>query len=1055
MLYRFLFFCLLWVAPSFVDAQSYYFRHYQVENGLSNNAVICSLQDKKGFLWFGTKDGLNRFDGYSFKIFRNDPAKKESIGNNFIHCLLEDEKERLWIGTENGLYRYDAVTENFYKLPFNEIGIVRDIQIDQEQNLWFISNFVLYQYHIPSGKLTSFATAGYQETTSVCITRNNAIWVATSGGSMKELDKKANQFVSHYSFPITAGALWIEKIYAASDDTILLATNKGVKLFSCKTFTSSNLITHNSDGTEVFARNFLQGSDDECWIATETGVHIYNFKTKKHTTLSKKYNDPYSISDNAVYNICRDKEGGLWIGTYFGGVNYLANHKITFRKYFPLTAQNSLSGNVVREIHEDKLGRLWIGTEDGGLNKMDKATGKFTCFRPTGKASDISYTNIHGLLLHNDELWIGTFEHGLDVMNIYTEKITRRYTKGNSYYDLKSNFIYCLYETANNDVLIGTTNGAYRYLPQKNAFEPLQGLPYGGWYSALFTDDNNNLWAGTYGNGLHYYNPKEKKLRTFRYETNNNNSISSDRINYIFEDANKNIWLATENGLCKYLPAKNSFKRYSTANGFPANFMLSILEDAHHNLWISTTKGLAMFNPQSEKIDVYTKENGLLNDQFNFNSAFKDKEGHMYFGTVKGFISFDPEENSAADFHPKIYFTDFQINNQPLVIGSENSPLHHSITFTNEIELNHNQSTFSIDFSALSYTSPEMFGYMYKMNGLPNDWTYLKSNRKVFFTELSPGSYTFLVKEASDKKENNIPLTSLHIIIHPPWWLSITAKLLYLLALCLIAYFLIREYHRRIKEKNNRKLEQLEVQKNKELYEAKMDFFTNITHEIKTPLTLIKGPLEKVLRKSSDSPADIKKSLAIMERNTERLVNLTNQILDFRQAEMKGFSMSFAEVNLSELLKDALTSFKLLAQENKISFHNNRIPKNMMAFIDSDAFEKILNNLLSNAIKYASTKVFFEILPIDTTADTLTIEIKNDGYLIPYEQKEKIFEPFFRLKGSEKAKGSGIGLALARSLAELHKGKLELKQPENDMNVFAITIPLHQNNKILNTNNVS
>lgn len=470
MLYRFLLFCLLWIVPSFTDAQSYYFRHYQVENGLSNNAVICSLQDKKGFLWFGTKDGLNRFDGYSFKIFRNDPAKKESIGNNFIHCLLEDEKERLWVGTENGLYRYDAVTENFYKLPFNEIGIVRDIQIDQEQNLWFISNFILYQYHIPSGKLTSFATAGYQETTSVCITKNNTIWVATSGGSMKELDKKNNQFVSHYSFPATAGALWIEKIYATSGDDILLAANKGVKLFSSKTFTSTNLITHNSDGTEIFARNFLQTSDEECWIATETGVHIYNFKTKKQTNLSKKYNDPYSISDNAVYNICRDKEGGLWIGTYFGGVNYFANHKITFRKYFPLTAQNSLSGNVVREIHEDKLGKLWIGTEDGGLNKMDKATGKFTCFRPTGKTSDISYTNIHGLLLHNDELWIGTFEHGLDVMNIYTEKIVRRYTKGNKPNDLKSNFIYCLHQTANNDILIGTTNGAYRYLSQKKCF---------------------------------------------------------------------------------------------------------------------------------------------------------------------------------------------------------------------------------------------------------------------------------------------------------------------------------------------------------------------------------------------------------------------------------------------------------------------------------------------------------------------------------------------------------------------------------------------------------
>ena len=1046
MVYRFLFYCLLIIAPLNSLGQSYYFRHYQVENGLSNNAVICSLQDKKGFLWFGTKDGLNRFDGYTFKIFRNNPVDQESIGNNFIHCLFEDSNERLWIGTENGLYRYDPIVEKFYKLPFNEIGIVRDIQMDKDNNLWFISNFILYSYNILSNKLTTHSSAGFQEITSICITSDKNIWISTSNGLIKQFDKKNNRFlVRGISQKPTSPSLWIEKIYATSTNEILIATNKGVKLFFCRNFSCKNLITQNNDRTEIFARNFLQTNNNEYWIATENGIFIYNTKNNKQINLLKKYNNPYSISDNAVYNICKDKEGGIWIGTYFGGINYLANYSINFRKYFPVTNENSISGNVVREIHEDKYGRLWIGTEDGGLNVMNKSTNKFTCFRPTGKSTDIAYTNIHGLLINNDEIWIGTFEHGLDVMNINTGKVIRRYKKGNGNGDLKSNFIYCLHKTIDNEILVGTTNGAFHYLKQKNIFEPLKGLPTGGWFSSLYTDDKNNIWAGTYGIGLYFYSNKEKILKTFRYNAADLNSISSDRINYIFQDVNKIIWIATENGLCKYQSTKNNFKRYGTSNGFPSNFILSILQDDHKNLWISTTKGLAKFNPLSEEVEVYTKEKGLLNDQFNFNSAYKDKEGTLYFGTVKGFISFNPTENKLPGYNPTIYFTDFQINNSPLVIGAKRSPLKQSITFTKEIALKYNQSTFSIDFSALSFTAPEMFGYMYKMEGLPNEWTYLKSNRKVFFTELKPGSYTFLVKEASNS--SNTSVTSLHIIIYPPWWLSIIAKFIYTLLIVLIAYFLIKEYHRRTKEKHDRRLEQIEIQKSKELYEAKMNFFTNITHEIKTPLTLIRGPLDRILKKAEDVPADIKRTLAIMDRNTERLLSLTNQILDFRQAETKGFTINSREVNLSNLLKESLANFKLLAQQNKIAFYNNKIPKDLMAFIDPDAFEKILNNLLSNAIKYASSKIFFELKPVDILNGTITIEIKNDGYIIPYEHKDKIFEPFFRSKGSEKAKGSGIGLALAKSLTELHKGKLELIYEENNLNTFSFTIPLRQNNE--------
>jgi signal transduction histidine kinase len=333
-----------------------------------------------------------------------------------------------------------------------------------------------------------------------------------------------------------------------------------------------------------------------------------------------------------------------------------------------------------------------------------------------------------------------------------------------------------------------------------------------------------------------------------------------------------------------------------------------------------------------------------------------------------------------------------------------------------------------------------MSEYAYMLEGLDKDWTYLKTNRKVYFTDLTAGSYTFKVKAASANGSWEGPESTLIIEILPPWWASNLAWLIYTaLALLIIAYF-VRNYHHRIREKNERKIEQLEIAKEKELYEAKMEFFTNVAHEIKTPLTLIKGPLEKVMKKAHDVPG-INESLHIMEKNTSRLLALTNQLLDFRQTEIKGFSLNFVKSNISELIEDAYLSFKPLAEQKDLSFTLSPLPIRLYASIDIEAFNKILTNLFSNAIKYAERKVEIILLPVKETDKTFTLRVKNDGYIIPNEMKEKIFEPFFRLKETEKQKGTGIGLALSRSLVQLQNGKLEV-ETENNMNVFFTTLPL-------------
>jgi ligand-binding sensor domain-containing protein/signal transduction histidine kinase len=1031
---------------NFLYGQSYYFRHYQVESGLSNNATICSLQDKKGFLWFGTKDGLDRFDGYSFKVFRNSTDDTGSIGSNFIHCLYEDPKGIVWVGTENGLYQYAAGTESFSLLKGTANGPIRDIRMDGSGNLWFIRGFTLSKYNAEKKELESYEINTHFEATSLCTTPDGTVWVSTQVGLLEKYNPVNNSFSSYDVFYHSEPTVskWVERVYATTQGKILVGTsNQGAKLFDIKTNTYQDILTYNANKTEIFVRNFVQTADDECWIATESGIFIYNLNNGHVINLQKKYNDPFSISDNAVYCFVKDKEGSIWAGTYFGGVNYYPKQHTAFKKYFPRLDENSLSGNVVREIHQDHNGNLWIGTEDAGLNKFDTATKLFTHFEPAGDKKSIASTNIHGLLVNGDELWIGTFENGLDVLNIKTGKVERHYSKGLDEHSLKSNFIYCIAQMRSGEIMLGTTQGAYVFNRKQNNFNLLPGMPANNWYTGILQDDNDIIWASTYGNGVNYFNKKTGTGRNFRYDVTNKKSLCSDRVNSLFEDSKKNLWFATEGGLCRLNRKSNDFKRYTTQDGFPSNFILSILEDANNNLWLSTSKGLVCFNPVTGKTIIYSRVNGILSDQFNFNSAYKDQDGKMYFGSVKGLVSFHPAEFTKDTFVPPVYITGFQIFNKEQPIAKNGSPLKQSILNTDKIILNYKQSTFSIDFAWLSYTAPEMSEYAYQMEGLDKDWIYLKTNRKVYFTELSPGTYIFKVKAANSGGVWNKKETILTIQILSPWWTSSLAYFFYLVAVILIVLYLIHNYHRKVEEKNKRKIEALERTKEKEIFQAKMEFFTNIAHEIKTPLTLIKGPLEKVIRNTSDV-LSIKDSLKIMERNTNRLIDLSNQLLDLRQTEIQGFSLNCVKANISELLEDTWLNFKPLAEQKNLSFHLNIPPTPLMAFVDIEAFNKILTNLFSNAVKYAASKVDVYLLPFEKEDAFFTIEIKNDGYLIPYEMKEKIFEPFFRLKETEKQKGTGIGLALSRSLVQLHKGVLDIKPPENSLNVFYLTMPVNQ-----------
>ncbi len=1011
--------------------QPYYFRHYQVENGLSHNTVFCTTQDKNGFIWFGTKDGLNRFDGYRFKTFDVIKDERGSLKRDLILSLATDSKGTVWVGTQSGLFYFDAIRERF--IPFLDIKQgINDIFFNSKGELWFIANFSVNCYNFVTRKFIVFPPKKFFQASSLCETSDGTMWFSTRAGYLQRFDALTGKFEGYNVFQHSppAESKVIQKIVFNSKGTILIGTsNQGIKEFHLDRLDYTDIVTYNPDKTTIYVHDILQVSSQETWFATESGIFIRNNSSGKFLHLKKRSLDPYSLSDNAIYTLYKDREGGIWAGTFFGGVNYYPKQYAIFQKYFPDYSKNSINGHAVREICEDRYGNIWIGTEDAGLNKLNPKTGLVSHFEPTGKPGSISYYNIHGLLVINDEVWIGTFEHGLNILDIKTGTVKKRYVARDDTNSLKNNFIVSLIQSSNGNVYLGTAMGIYQYNRRNDNFLYLKDIADGAFIACMLEDSAGNIWVATHNRGLFYFNPLTGAKRQFKNEPGNVRSLANNSINSLYEDTHRNLWIATEGGgLCRLEKTRREFTSYSTKEGLPSNFIFKVIEDGKNTLWITTSKGLVNMDYFKGKLKVYTKGNGLLNDQFNYNSGYKDKQGNLYFGSVQGLIKFNPEEFHHEQYLSPVYITGLQVQNKEIEIAPDSSILSRSIIYTSKILLPYNQSSFSIDFAALRFTSPETTEYSYIMTGVDREWTFLKSNRKVYYTNLEPGTYTFKVKAGSNGTWNQ-NTKELIFTISPPFWATTWAYLFYILITLTGIYYIIRTYHRVLKNK-----------KEKEIYEAKIDFFTNIAHEIKTPLTLIKGPVENLSEMTTLLPA-IKDDVNTMERNTDRLLNLINQILDFRETETKGFSLDFSDVNINDILQEAYVTFKPVAKKRNLTYKLEVPSANIFIMADAEALTKIFHNLFSNAVKYALTEVTAKLLHPNVDEERLMFEISNDGAVIPVEMRKKIFEPFFRIKDTNKQKGTGLGLALAHSLVELHKGKVYLKDNQATCNIFVVELP--------------
>lgn len=1047
-IFSFVFFQILFLFAFFsCKGQSHYFKHYQADDGLAHNSISAILQDHKGLIWVGTRGGLNRFDGYTFKTYKNEKSKFGNIGNNVIIAIAEDKSEMLWIGTGNGIFRYDPHKELFVALENTPQVYISHIVVDTENNVFFLADGDLYQYNQKENKVANLK----MEASCVAIDDSMTLWMGTDDGMLKSynLHTKLTTSVRIIDQNVPLNLRSISKIFPIKNNEILVGCFKqGLKSYHTKTGLIKSLTLRNSDNTDIYVRDITAANNQEYWVATESGIYIYNLVTNTSKNLRKRAGDPYSIADNAVYTVCKDNQGGMWAGTFFGGLNYYSKENARFEKYYPLLGTNSISGSAVREISSDNKGNLWIGTEDAGFNKFNPKTGIFTNYTSTGKKTAVSYPNIHGLLAIENQLFIGPFLHGMEIMDIRTGLITDRFKLIGDKDDKISDFVMCIYLTTDSTLLVGTAykgSGLFVYSRKEKKFTRIKKIPYNSYVFAIEEDKQGNIWTGSDSQGAFYYHPKTGKHGNIRFGDKVKNKIINEFPVYgILEDSNRAIWFTTEGGgLIKVSADRKVVKKFTTENGLPTNVLFRVLEDDSKHLWISSLKGLICLDLQTEKFKIYTQANGLITDQFNFNSAYKNlNNGKMYFGSVKGMIGFNPKDFERKDAGPPIYITGFQVNNQEVSPNVSNSPLKRSILYTDTMVLDYYQNNFSIEFAAINYSSPEVTRYEYLMDGLDQNRTYLSSNRKAYFTDLSAGSYKFIVRAKSNVGSWASQERHIFIKILPPFWKSYTAYFIYILLFAITLFYGIRYYHRHLERKNMNKLQLFEHEKEKEIYQAKIEFFTNIAHEIQTPLTLILGPIERIMKKA-DEQLGIKKNLRMVEKNAKRLAELTSQLLDFRKTEMHQFGLNFVNTNVSNLLKDQVTGFKQEAEKGNISL-NLELPKNhIIVFADTEALVKICSNLISNALKYSTSMATVKLLTVNPSDEQFVIRFSNDGKGIPEEFRDRIFEPFFRLHGKNKL-GTGIGLSLAKSLTELHNGSLKLVSAETDMVIFELILPIHQ-----------
>lgn len=1028
---------------------NYSFKHYNINNGLSQNTVHCIHQDKMGFMWFGTKDGLNRFDGTSFKVFKFSPEGE--LRNNVFHHILEDKNGNLWVATEGGIYIYNPRLEKFDR--FNPVsrnnesfeGWVSDFVQDLDGDIWISTEEKgVFHFNVEEEQLTFYPVStlpGGMRTISLCVGANNELWVFPYGLPAIRIDKKTGQTQElelnddPYFFHNLGE---VRDVIADKNNQLILPTShKGLVSVNTLSRTHRILLNLDAEGQPIFARTVKRIDNQTLWIGSESGVYIYNALEGTVINLRHDNSIATSLSDNAIYSIYQDKDGGIWVGSYFGGVDYYSEELNNFETFYPIPQVNNMKGSRVREFYPAREGNLWIGTEDSGLHLFDTENGEFL---PLPEELDTLYTNIHALHADEDFLWISTFSKGLNRYHLKSGEL-KTYVHSDDPRSLSQNSVFAMCKDRKNMLWIGTLSGLDIYDYESDTFTRNDKLNTGA-IQDIYEDNDGDIWVATFTNGLFRYQPERDTWSNYKNDPTDNNSLSYNTVTGVFEDSGNRLWITTQGGgVSQFNKEDETFHTYNTTNGLPNNVVYRLEEDNDGYLWISTNAGLVRYSHKMGTFRNYTVRNGLRNNQFNYKSSYKSPDGTLYFGSIDGFVRFNPSTFNEPKIAMPIVFTELVVNNIAVNPGDERSLLDQSILFTRDLSLPYHKNSFRLSYAVLDYSNGSDYQLLYKLDGFDKEWIQSEAGNDIIYSNLNPGKYLLSLKLSNglvDSEEETLVMLSIRV--RPPFWLSGWAYVAYLILLIAGLFGLFRFLNYRNQRVQKERMRAFQQQKERELYRSKIEFFTNVAHEIRTPLSLIKAPLDHVIITEKVSET-VKENLQIMSKNTDRLLSLTNQLLDFQKTESDAYLLTLESRNVSKLIRETFLRFTPLAKQRGLLFEMELPETDIYIQVDKEAFLKIISNLINNAIRYCDTFVNLNVYIEENEWFHLVID--NDGEPIPDKYKQEIFKPFVHLDRAHDrtANGTGIGLALSRSLAGLHKGKLELEDTVRSIR-FHLTLPV-------------
>jgi ligand-binding sensor domain-containing protein/signal transduction histidine kinase/DNA-binding response OmpR family regulator len=988
--------------------QNIAFNHLTVENGLSQNSILSIVQDDRGFMWFGTRYGLNRFDGQRFRTYRFRAGDSTSLPDNSVYALFSDSGKTLWIGTTSGLCRYLPEKDIFERIKLNPggQGNVLSITEDKKRRLWVgTSSGVYYQ---PDARRMRFEKLQAESPNSIvrCVylDKQGIVWLGTSNGLTKLTETNgrfsAETFRHEAGNPHSLPMNFVTSITEDDKGQLWLGLQAGGV---CLYEPARRAFVHFAQPAIInnMVRKIVTTRAGKIWVGTQEGLSIIDPVTRTVSSHQHNPGNKKSLSQNSIHSLFEDNSGSLWIGTYFGGINMVYSYGTSFSTLQSGGPNTAISNNVVSGILEDAQHNLWIGTEGGGLNYLDRKSGIFTYYKHDPASAGSIGSNLIKFAYEDKDrqLWVGTHGGGLNLLLKNRGQFKKFFHDTARMFGLE---ITALLEDHADRFWVGTNRGLHLIHRRGEELVKMQdstlpGIATKAYVRHLFQDSRKRIWIAT-ASGLYVLRGDTVELLRPDWYTN-----------AIQEDRKGNLWVSLYyGGLAKYDAGLQHFTLYTEKDGLPNNNVMGLLEDGEGNLWISTDNGLVKFDPARKKFQVYTTSDGIAGNSFNYNSFLKDSRGEFFFGGYNGITSFFPEQVIQNTYSAPIVFTGLRLFNNPVDVDSRQ--LQQNISYTKRLRFKHDQSVFTIEFALLNYIKSSKNRYAYKLEGADRDWVET-DNPAVTYTNLAPGNYTFRVKGANNDGVWSEP-AQMEIRVLPPFWRTWWAYCIYALLLAALSFLVIRFFFLRAL-----------LRKEEELHQVKLNFFTHVSHEIRTHLSLLMIPLEKMadaLKK--DDP--LQQPLFQARHNANRLLKLVSELMDFRKAETNHLHLHLQEHDLVAFLEEIYTSFRELSLDRNIQALFTHDVDEAPVYFDREQLGKVFFNLLSNAFKFTPDGGKIQV-HVAAARNAFVVTVTDNGRGIAPEYLGKLFTNFFQVQdhGLQNT-GYGIGLALSKNIVELHKGNL-------------------------------